>query len=550
MKNLTELTEWQALANHQSEINDLHMRDLFSQDALRFSRFSLQCGELFFDYSRNRITEKTLKMLCDLAKAIGLSEKIAALFSGYPINATEKRPALHTALRDRAGTQIMVKGKNIAQEIAAMRQKMCDFVSQIHNKKWLGVTGKPIAHIVNVGIGGSHLGPMMCTQALLDFSVSDLQFHFISSVDKAGLLEVLQKIDPETTLFIISSKTFSTIETLTNANTISAWMQDKLGPEALAKHFIAITTAADKAVAFGILEQHIFPLWDWVGGRYSIWSAIGLPLMLMIGSKHFNEFLNGAYAMDQHFQNAAYGENIPVVLALLSVWYLNFFNTHVQAIIPYSHRLRYLIAYLQQAEMESNGKSIKLNGGNVSYATGPVIFGEEGCNGQHAYHQLLLQGQHLIPVDFILVGEGGASFTTDLHQDILIASGLSQAQALMRGKTYDEARQELLDLNYEEDEASELACHRVIPGNRPSNIIFLERLTPKNLGMLLALYEHKIFVQGAIWGINSFDQWGVELGKQLLPVILRGMKDGLNVAHTDSATEGMINRFRKVQAET
>lgn len=549
MKNLTDLAEWQALIKHQHEIKDQHMRDLFAQDARRFSRFSLQCDELFFDYSRNRISETTLKMLVDLANAINLPEKIAAIFNGVPINSTEKRPVLHSALRDQAGTPIMVKGKDIAPDIAAMREKMRAIVEQVHNKTWLGATGKPIKHVVNVGIGGSHLGPMMCTEALLDFAVPELNFHFISSVDKAGLLEVLNQIDPETSLFIISSKTFSTIETLTNANTISAWMKDKLGADALKKQFIAITTSKEKAIAFGIPEHHILPLWDWVGGRYSIWSAIGLPLMLMIGTKQFDEFLVGAYQMDQHFQRAPFAENIPVLLALLSVWYLNFFHTNVQAIIPYSHRLRSLIAYLQQADMESNGKSIKLNGSQVSYSTGPVIFGEEGCNGQHAYHQLLLQGQHLIPVDFILVGEG-ASFANDLHQDILIASGLSQAQALMRGKTYEEARAELIAANLSDDEASELAYHRVIPGNRPSNVIFLERLTPKNLGMLLALYEHKIFVQGAIWGINSFDQWGVELGKQLLPAILRGVQGAASDAHTDSATAGMIDKFRKVQADT
>lgn len=548
MENITQLPEWQMLVQHQQETGNQHMRDLFAADKMRFNRFSLSCGEIFLDYSRNRINECTISLLSALAHAVGLSDKIENLFNGQPINATEKRPALHTALRDQTACPITVKGIDVKTLIAKMREDLAKFVSQITNKTWKGVTGKPIQHIVNVGIGGSHLGPMMCTQALKDYAHSDLQFHFISSVDKTGLLEVLQQIDPETSLFIVSSKTFSTIETLTNARTIAAWMKEKLGENAIKQHFVAITSAKQKALEFGIPEKQIFPLWDWVGGRYSVWSAIGLPLMLMIGIKQFNEFLAGAFAMDEHFRKQDFTKNMPVLLALLGVWYMNFYGTRVQAIIPYAHRLRYLIAYLQQAEMESNGKTTKLNGNQVEYATGPVIFGEEGCNGQHAYHQLLLQGQHLIPVDFILIGKAVAC-ANDVHQDILIASGLSQAQALMRGKSYKEARAELIALNYPEEEANYLAYHRAIPGNRPSNIIFLERLTPKNLGSLLALYEHKIFVQGAIWGINSFDQWGVELGKELLPNILRSVQGDLKEIHADPATAGMIGQFKKNQTE-
>lgn len=545
MKNLTNLEIWQTLIAHQREIANQHMRDWFDQDAQRFAKFTLEADGLLLDYSRNRITEKTIPLLCELANTASLSEKRNALFSGRPINTTEKRPVLHTALRDPHHTTIAVNGENIAPLIIETQKRMRAFTTKLHNKKWLGITDKPITHIVNIGIGGSYLGPMMCTYALKDFAVSDLQFHFISSVDKAHLNEVLQAIDPETTLFIISSKSFSTLETITNAETIATWMRNQFGPDSIAKHFIAITAATEKALAFGITKDHIFPLWDWVGGRYSIWSAIGLPLMLMIGEQQFAEFTQGAYEMDTHFKEADFAKNMPVLLALLGIWYRNFFGASVQAIVPYAHRLRYLIPYLQQADMESNGKNINLDGENIHYATGTVIFGEEGCNGQHAYHQLLHQGQHLIPVDFILVGKPMPKGLVESRHDILIASGLSQAQALMRGKTYEEAYHALLDANLAETEAAALAKHQVIPGNRPSNVLFLESITPKNLGALIALYEHKIFVQGAIWDINSFDQWGVELGKQLLPDILRCVHDQ-HEQSTDSATTGLINYFKKI----
>jgi glucose-6-phosphate isomerase len=545
MKNLTNLKTWQALIAHQHDISNQHMRDWFDQDERRFEKFSLEEDGLFLDYSRNRITEKTISLLCDLANALSLTEKREALFNGSPVNTTEKRPALHTALRDVNHSAILVNGENIAPLINETQKKICALTATIHDKKWKGITGKPIFHIVNIGIGGSYLGPMMCTHALKDFAITDLKFHFISSVDKDHINEVLQEIDPETTLFIISSKSFSTLETITNADTIATWMKEKFGQEAIAKHFIAITAATEKASAFGIPKEHIFPLWDWIGGRYSIWSTIGLPLMLMIGEQGFANFMQGAYRMDKHFKEADFAHNMPVLLALLGIWYRNFFGASVQAIIPYAHRLRYLIPYLQQAEMESNGKNINLGGESITYATGSVIFGEEGCNGQHAYHQLLHQGQHLIPVDFILVGKPMPNGLVDSRHDILIASGFSQAQALMRGKTYTEAYQALLKANFSEIAAAELAPHQVVPGNRPSNVLFLDRITPKNLGALIALYEHKIFVQGAIWGINSFDQWGVELGKQLLPAIL----DCVHNQHqqsTDSATTGLINHFKKI----
>ncbi len=552
MKNLTNRTEWLALTHHYQHIENQHMRDWFSADKERFSRFTLQASDIFLDYSRNRITDHTVQLLCTLANAIQLPQKIEALFTGHPINTSQNRPALHTALRDTTHTPILIDGVNIATLIAEAQQKMRDCVANIHAQEWRGVTGKPIMHVVNIGIGGSYLGPMMGVHALKDYAISPLQFHFISTVDHAHLHEVLQLIDAETTLFIVSSKSFTTLETMTNAYTVLRWMQDKLGDNVLAHHFIAITAAAEKAIAFGIPENHIFPLWDWVGGRYSIWSPIGLPLMLMVGQDHFMDFLEGAHEMDKHFRTMPFDKNMPVLLALLGIWYMNFFGTNVHAIIPYAHRLRYLIAYLQQAEMESNGKSTSLSGSDINYSTGPVIFGEEGCNGQHAYHQLLHQGKHLIPVDFVLVGKSlplkapKASSHLKNHQDILIASALSQAQALMRGKTHAEATHELMHLTQNEQHTKALAQHYIIPGNRPSNILFIERITPKSLGALIALYEHKVFVQGAIWDINSFDQWGVELGKQLLPDILRQVQGTETSDNTDSATLGLIHHFRKM----
>lgn len=545
--SITELTEWRALAKHQQEITHEHMRDWFANDASRFPQFSLQAGDILLDYSRNRIANKTVQLLADLAQAAHLPKKIAALLAGHPVNITEKRPALHTALRDKTNTALTVNGENIASLVAKTRAQMHLFVDKIREEQWQGVTGKSIAHIVNIGIGGSHFGPMMCTQALADFTAAKLHCHFVSSVDKAQLNEVLKQIDPEKTLFIISSKSFSTLETLTNARTVVAWMKNQLGEKVLDRHFIAVTAAKEKAMQFGIPEEHILPLWDWVGGRYSVWSAIGLPLAILIGNQHFSDFLDGAYQMDQHFREADLTANMPVLLALLSIWYMNFFAATTQAIVPYSHCLRHLPTYLQQAEMESNGKSISQQGHAIEYATSPIIFGQEGCDGQHAYHQLLHQGRHLVPVDFILIGKNHGH-EHDLHQDILIASGLSQAQALMRGKTYNEAREELLVRHYSESEANFLAHHQMIAGNKPSNILFLNQLTPNTLGALLALYEHKIYVQGAIWNINSFDQWGVELGKQLIPPILDQLQGTQTKGEPlDCATAGLIDYYKKLK---
>src|SRR3990167_2095699 len=507
---------WFALDRHHKEIACSKMRDWFQEDPTRFSRYSIQIGDLLLDYSRNRITDETLSLLTKFAEAMSLQEKIDRLFSGKHVNVVEDRPALHTALRDQTGQPIDVDGENVAIQIAATLAKMRHFTQHIHDGTWRGVTGKPITTIVTLGIGGSFLGAMLCCQALKDFAVTTLKHHFIASADPALIRDTLEQIDPESTLFIIASKTFTTLETLTNARFLSAWMQDRLGPTVIQAHFIAVTANADPALKFGIIPDNIFPIWDWVGGRYSVWSAMGLPLMLVIGSAEFDAFLAGAFEMDQHFKQTEFSKNMPVLLALLSVWYVNFFHATAHAVVPYSYRLRSLVSYLQQMVMESNGKSTSMDGHPIEYATSPVIFGDEGSCGQHAYHQLLHQGQHFIPVDFILVGNA---------EDVLIASGLSQALALMVGKTQHEARDALLFAKHPSETVDYLAAHQVNAGNRPSNVLLMKQLTPKNLGALLALYEHKTFVQGVLWHINAFDQWGVELGKQLLVPILRCIQD-------------------------
>lgn len=546
MQKLTELKEWQALQAHYAAIATLRMRDLFEADPERFARFSMACDGIFLDYSKNRITPETIRLLCDLANARQLKDKITHLFKGDSVNNTENRPALHTALRAPSTEPLLVNGHNIMPLIAATLDQMETFTDQVRSKTWLGATGKPISDIVNIGIGGSHLGPMMATHALADFAAPDLRCHFISNIDSAHLNEVLNKIDPEASLFIISSKSFTTLETMTNAQTIRQWLQQKLGCNDLTAHFVAITAMPENARRFGIPNENIFCLWDFVGGRYSIWSAIGLPLALSIGMPRFREFLAGAHAMDMHFLHTEFSENMPVIMALLGIWYINFFGAAHHAIIPYSHHLNYFRTHLQQLDMESNGKNIAQHGGKLDYLTGPVILGGQGCNAQHAFHQLLHQGQHFIPVDFLLVGKSADDFSN--HHDILIGSGLSQAQALMNGKTYEQALAECLQMNYPQDECELMARHKVIPGNRPSNTVFISQITPYNLGSLLAMYEHKTYVQGAIWHINPFDQWGVELGKNLLPSILNDIATHLPItAGYDSSTHGLIEHYKNLK---
>lgn len=546
MQKLTELKEWLALSAHFNTIATHRMQDWFDSDPERFARFSIKQDGIFLDYSKNRITAETIQLLCDLAEARKLRTHIKRLFQGDTVNNTENRPALHTALRAPNTDALWVNGHNIMQDIHETLARMRVFTTQVRDKTWRGATNQPIRHIVNIGIGGSHLGPMMATHALADFKTPELECHFISNVDSAHLHEVLKQIDPETTLFIISSKSFTTLETMTNAKTVRQWLQQRLNLEDISAHFVAVTAAPQKALAFGIAPDNIFPLWDWVGGRYSIWSACGLPLALLIGMDHFCEFLAGAHAMDKHFQEAEFANNMPVILALLGIWYINFFAAKHHAVIPYSHHLNYFRTHLQQLDMESNGKNITQQGTALDYLTGPVILGEQGCNAQHAFHQLLHQGQHFIPVDFILVGQHQGDFSH--HQDILVGSGLSQAQALMKGKSYTQAFDET-KTHHSLEERELTARHKVIPGNRPSNTLFLTHISPYNLGALLALYEHKTFVQGAIWHINPFDQWGVELGKHLLPSILNDLTttDWQTNSTYDSSTHGLIQFYKNLK---
>ncbi len=531
MTSFTQQAEQQKLQQHHQIIAKQQMKEWFASDPERFSKLSLQIDGILLDYSKNLITTETMTLLCNMAKEKQLPEKITALFSGAPVNFTEQRPALHTALRDIHSPSLLVNGKNVLSDVRETLAKMGEFVKKIHSHEWLGTTGKPITDIVNIGIGGSHLGPMMTTQALKECSAYQLRCHFISNIDVLHIQTVLDSINPETTLFIISSKSFTTLETITNTQTIQTWLQAKLGNQ-IQNHFVAVTAKPEKAIQFGIPEAQIFSFWDWVGGRYSIWSSIGLPLALMIGMENFIEFLTGAYSMDQHFLHAPFEKNMPVILALVGIWYINFFNATQHAIIPYTQQLNGFPEYLQQLDMESNGKQ-------ANYPTGPVIFGKHGFDGQHSFFQLLHQGHHLIPVDFILVGQQ--------EQDMLIASALTQAQALMQGKTYEVALAELLAHGITENEAKKLAPHKTIPGNRPSNVIFIDKITPSTLGALLALYEHKTYVQSVIWGINSFDQWGVELGKQLLTQLLNDLQHDVITNHHDASTYGLINHYKKIR---
>lgn len=538
MTTLTEQTHFRKLQTHFHIINNQRMQNWFAENPKRFNEFSLEVDGILLDYSKNLVTNETLNLLIQLANESKLAEKIRDLFSGEKINFTENRAALHTALRDRTTKTFLYENQNILADVETTLTKMREFTDKVRNQEWRGVTNKPITDIVNIGIGGSHLGPLMTTYALQTYANKNLQCHFISNIDNSAITNVLNQINPESTLFIVSSKSFTTLETITTAKKIRTWLQEKLGNN-IQPHFVAVTAQIDKAIEFGIPAQQVFPLWDWVGGRYSIWSAIGLPLALMIGMENFLDFLNGAHKMDQHFRDAPFEKNMPVILALLGVWYINFFNASQQAIIPYTSKLTFLPDYLQQLDMESNGKRVNYHHDEIHYATGPVIFGNHGCDSQHSFFQLLHQGQQFIPVDFILTGEK--------NQDMLIASAITQAQALMEGKTRETAHKELCAKGFSSEKATELAEHLAIPGNRPSNILFLKQLTPFTLGALLALYEHKIYVQSIIWGINPFDQWGVELGKQLLARVFDDLHNEHMTSQHDASTQGLIQYYKKIR---
>ncbi|MBP3062939.1 glucose-6-phosphate isomerase [Ectopseudomonas chengduensis] len=542
--DVTTLPAWQALQQHRAEMAGFSMREAFAADTRRYQRFSLDSCGLLLDYSKNLIDERGLELLIQLAEQAGLQESIANLFNGEQVNASEGRAALHTALRSPIGRRLLVDGHDIIPEVHRVLNQVTELVSRIHSGLWRGYSEKPIKEVVNIGIGGSFLGPQLVSEALRPFTQRGVRCHYLANIDGSEFRELTARLDPETTLFIVSSKSFGTLETLKNTLAARDWYLAMGGPEEeLHRHFIAVTSNRKAAIEFGIGEENIFPMWDWVGGRYSLWSAIGLPIALAIGVSNFKELLAGAYAMDQHFTQAPLAENMPVLMALLGIWYTNFWGAQSHAILPYDHYLRNFTKHLQQLDMESNGKSVRQDGSELNIATGPIIWGGVGCNGQHAYHQLLHQGRLLVPADFI-VPVNSYNPLSDHHQ-WLFANCLSQAQALMQGKTREEAEAELRAKGMPEAEVQRLAPHKVIPGNRPSNILVMNRIAPFELGALVALYEHKVFVQSAIWGINAFDQWGVELGKEMGKEVYQRLTGQLDSSASDASTQGLIAHFRE-----
>ncbi len=544
MSQLTETPSWQALWSHFRDTREVHMRDQFREDAQRFDKFSLPVGGLLLDYSKNRINEDTMRLLVKLAEERGMKSRIEAMFNGEKINFTEKRAVLHVALRNRTNAPIFVDGENIMPKVNAVLDRMCAFAHSVRSGDWLGYTGQPITDVVSIGIGGSDLGPQMVYEALKPYAHPRMKMHFVSNVDGSQIAETLKEVHPATTLFVIESKTFTTQETLTNAKTAREWFLAAAKDEkVIAKHFVAVSTNRQKVIDFGIDPQNMFEFWDWVGGRFSVWSSIGLPIVLALGRDHFYELLNGAHIMDQHFRNAPLERNMPVILGMLGIWYMNFYGGGSHVIAPYDQYLHRFPAYVQQLDMESNGKQVNAQGGRVDHETAPIIWGETGINGQHAFYQLLHQGTHISPIDLICSTDGRHSMPG--HHDILLSNVFAQAQAFMQGKTADEVREEMQAAGVPADELEALVPHRVFDGNRPTNTILLSTLDARNLGALIALYEHKIFVQGTIWGINSFDQWGVELGKQLAKKIHAQLVDGSDVGEHDCSTRSLIEYYRK-----
>jgi len=545
----TSLPAYSPLQAHYNGLKDQHMRDLFAKDPERFNTFTRQFEDILVDFSKNRITAETLGLLEQLAEQAGLKDAIGKMFSGDKINRTEDRAVLHVALRNRANTPILVDGSDVMPEINDVLAHMKSFTERIRSGEWKGYTGEAITDVVNIGIGGSDLGPVMVTEALKPYADDKkLRVHFVSNVDGVHIYETLQTVRPETTLFLIASKTFTTQETMTNAQTARQWFLDSAKDEAaIAKHFAALSTNKKDVEKFGIDPDNMFGFWDWVGGRYSLWSAIGLSIALYVGFDKFEELLDGAHAMDEHFRHTPLDQNIPVILALIGIWYNNFFGAQTEAILPYDQYMHRFAAYFQQGDMESNGKSVDRDGKPVDYQTGPIIWGEPGTNGQHAFYQLIHQGTKLIPCDFLApaisqrpIGE---------HHKILMANYFAQTEALMNGKTEQEAADELRKAGKPEEEIQFLAPFKMFSGNRPTNSVLFKKLTPRTLGSLLAMYEHKIFVQGVIWDIFSFDQWGVELGKQLASRILPELQDDASVSTHDSSTNGLMNAFKSMRAE-
>jgi glucose-6-phosphate isomerase len=537
---LTKRPAWKALKAHQKKIKSLHLRKLFVADPKRGQRMTVEAAGLFLDYSKNRIVDQTIKLLLQLANESCLRERIDAMFSGEKINVTENRAVLHVALRAPRGASIIVAGKNVVPQVHAVVDKMIGFANRVRSGEWKGHTGKRIKNVINIGIGGSDLGPVMACEALKHYSDRSMTFRFVSNVDGSDFVEATRDLDPAETLFIVSSKTFTTLETMTNAQSARNWSLKGLGGnvKAVAKHFVAVSTNAEKVSAFGIDTANMFGFWDWVGGRYSMDSAIGLSTMIAIGSDNFIAMLDGFHQMDEHFRTAPFDRNLPVLMGLLSVWYNDFFGAQTVAVLPYENYLKRFPAYLQQLTMESNGKHVTLDGKRVNYDTGPIYWGEPGTNGQHSFYQLIHQGTHVIPCDFIVFGH--ALTPLGRHHDILVANVLAQTEALAFGKTPEQVRKE--------GTPDWLVPHRVFEGNRPSNTILADRLTPESLGKLVALYEHSVFTQGAIWNINSFDQWGVELGKALAQVIIPELEGSAatKLKH-DSSTNNLIRRYRKMK---
>ncbi|MBI3771080.1 MAG: glucose-6-phosphate isomerase [Gammaproteobacteria bacterium] len=543
---ISKTVAWQALQSHYQDMQNVHMRDMFAADSGRFNKFSLQFEDVLLDYSKNCIDQRTLKLLCDLARQADVEGWRDRMYSGDKINCTEDRAVLHIALRNRSNRPIDVDGENVMPAVNAVLDKMKHFCEAVRNGQWRGFSGQRITDVVNIGIGGSDLGPAMVTEALTPYGRSDLRVHFVSNIDSTHLLETLKKLDPHSTLFIVASKTFTTQETIINARSAKDWLLEASGDEhSVAKHFVALSTNTAEVTRFGIDPKNMFEFWDWVGGRYSLWSAIGLSIAVYIGFEQFEELLAGAHAMDEHFRNAPLEKNMPIILALLGIWYNNFFGAQTHAIMPYDQYLRRFPAYFQQGDMESNGKHVTRDGAPVDCNTGPVIWGQPGTNGQHAFYQLIHQGTKLIPCDFLAAVESHNPLGE--HHQILLANFFAQPEALMKGKTEAEARAELVAAGMSGAALEKLLPHKVFDGDRPSNSILYQKLTPRTLGSLIAMYEHKIFVQGIIWNINSFDQWGVELGKQLAKAIQPELRDGKSVTSHDASTNGLINYYKKLR---
>ena len=541
-----ETKTWKELEEHYQKTKDIHLKTLFEKDKSRFDKFTLNTESLFIDFSKNKITDETVNLLIELALEMDLPEAIESMFRSDQINQTEGRAVLHTALRNFSEKPVMESGKDVMPMIKRVRKQMEIFCKKVHAGELKGYSDRPIKHIVNIGIGGSDLGPVMVTEALKPYKLKGIESHFVSNVDATHIAEVLKKIDPETTLFLIASKTFTTQETMTNAHTARDWFLENGGSEGtIKKHFVALSTNKTGVEQFGIDPANMFEFWDWVGGRYSLWSAIGLSIALNIGYDNFEELLKGAHEMDNHFRSSALSENAPVILALIGIWYNNFYKAETEAILPYDQYLHRFAAYFQQGNMESNGKSVDRNGNQVTYQTGPIVWGEPGTNGQHAFYQLIHQGTKMIPCDFIAPAISHNPIG-DHHQKLL-ANFFAQTEALLNGKTEKEARQEIDQKGLSSGEIEKLLPFKVFKGDNPTNSILMKKITPKSLGSLIALYEHKIFVQGVIWNIFSFDQWGVELGKQLAGLILPELEHDNPVIGHDASTNGLINEFKRMR---